>query len=277
MKIKLIYALVSLIAICSIAKASTILDGNWYWVSGTNTSDSSVNESSGSLQISFPTRTNIHSGLVLYFPKISLVKEGDSVVLTFSLTTPSVSFPGGGWGEALYYGLYDSNGDQLTANATTWGSSTGDLFTAYSGYTTRGSVGNTASASIISFQKRPDNSGFVNLLFGATTIDSTNYTNGTVQTNSTNTFSLTLTRTSSGLSHTIVYADTSFSGFDSDPVTYEFDTFLLGFYQQAFANGSVFTLDNVSVLSIPEPKSSVAALLGTGLIATLLARARRKL
>ncbi|MBC2592825.1 hypothetical protein H5P28_00980 [Ruficoccus amylovorans] len=275
MNIKLVNVIVLSVVIATAANGATILDGGWYWVSGSDTSDSSVSESSGSLEINFPTRQTVYSGVVAYFPEVSLQNTGDSVTLSFSLTTPSVSFPGGGWGNTLYSGLYNSGGKQLTSDATTWGPSTGNLFKNYSGFVTQGPIGAVSDMSI-NFQERSSDSGYSGLLFGATTIDSVNYPSGTISTSSTYDFSLTLTRTSNGLSYTIAYAGVSFSGTDIDPVTYDFDTFLLGFNQQAFANDSVFILSDVSVSPIPEPAGAMAIFLSVALILTLAVRVKRK-
>lgn len=268
------------IAFCAQAHAALILDETfsdnnltnqalpdsaaWYLVHGNNNGvDHTIAANNGTLKATITTRNTGNPGIIAYFSEpgtpIRLQNVGDSITVSFSLTTSSNTFPGGGWGDALRFGLYDSNGNRLTENKSTW-ALTGGAFASSSGYTVRGAVGNYADGSV-TIQRRT--TGNDDLFSSGTNVGSTGYVTGTLNYATTYDFSLSLSRTVNGIAYSFTYGAITLTGEDATPATWEFDTFALGFLSNAYRDNSVFILDNVRIetSSIPEP-ASVALLLG---------------
>ncbi|EIP96596.1 hypothetical protein OpiT1DRAFT_01016 [Opitutaceae bacterium TAV1] len=277
--------LTGIIAFCAQAHAALILNETfsdndltnqalpdsaaWYWVHGNNDGNNTIAVQDGALYVTF-TRNTGNPALITYFTPVSLQSVGDSLTVSFTLKTPA-SFPGGGWPDALRFGFYDSNDSRLDGDRGTW-SSTDGAVSSYEGYAVRGPVGNVSGSVAIQGRSTGNN----DLFASGTSVDSISYVANTLEANGTCNFSLSLTRTATGIQYSFTYGALTLTGVDTNPSSWQFDTFAIGFLSNAYATDSGFILDDVRIetSSIPEPTATACFL---GLLAFALIPVLRRL
>ena len=222
-------------------------------------------------------------GIHTTFPAQTLANAGDSLVLTYTFTTPTTV--GSGSSSAFRVGVYGTLGRALNAHISASSGTPNPLYGWSVGNGGAGDAGlpgymldydvNTGAGADINF--REHNTGSATGRLMATTSGFSNFTSGpdagyTFDPNTSYTGSITLTRDGSGgIDLTGTIGGSTYTVNDPAPDTYEFG--FLGFHANSNQfgssnsagnpdNGLDFTNVTVEFNSIPEPSSMGLLLLG---------------
>lgn len=274
-------ALLAAFAAPSVSSAVTTEPTTWY---SAGTAGTPVD--GGGLQFVTNGDTTTGGGglqhILTYFSPASVANVGDSVGVSLTFSGVRIGSP---TNVALGFAFYDSGGNQISANEL--GQQSGSTFNAYRGYRVSARPVTGAGAEPFELRGRTGNN---NALANTGTAHATLIGTGGdvlgaargIESNTLYNVSYVLTRTDAdtiSVAFSIVggtlagYSETwTITGTEANPLFDTFDTFAISL--GSASNFSSLTLYDVSITSIPEPKTA-GALVGLGVLGLALIRRRR--